>query len=182
MSQGKAPETIETARLLLRKPAASDAVAIFRRYASDPEVTRYLSWPTHSSMEDTQAFLAWSDAEWKLWPAGSYLVFARDNRRRLLGGTGLIFKTPTCAVTGYVFARDAWGKGYATESLQAMVELAAQIGIQRLEAICHVDHHASARVMEKCGFLCEGILRSHTQFPNTYPGTKSDVLSYARLF
>ena len=65
-----APESFQTARLLLRKPAPADAEAIFRRYSSDPEVTRYLSWPNHNSVRDTQAFIAWSDSEWQRWPAG----------------------------------------------------------------------------------------------------------------
>ena len=123
------PESLQTARLLLRRPTLADAVAIFDRYASDPVVTRYLSWPTHRTLADTHAFLAWSDAEWGKGPAGSYLVFSREDNR-LLGGTGLSFKSPTCAVTGYVLARDAWGRGYATESLQAMVDLARELGRQ----------------------------------------------------
>ena len=100
----------------------------------------------------------------------------------LLGGTGLSFKSLTCAVTGYVLARDAWGHGYATESLQAMVDLAGKLGVKRLEALCHIDHRASARVLEKCGFQLEEILREHTEFPNLAPGQKSDVLSYVRCF
>src|ERR1039458_2643767 len=80
-------EIIQTARLRLRKPEVTDAQAIFNRYASDPEVTRYLSWPTHLSLAETVAFLTWSDADWAQWPAGSYLVFSR-NGDRLLGGTG----------------------------------------------------------------------------------------------
>jgi RimJ/RimL family protein N-acetyltransferase len=178
----KAPETIETARLLLRKPTCQDAEAIFSRYAADPIVTRYMSWPTHRSVADTQAFLAWCDTEWQCMPAGSYLVFERGRGDRLLGGTGLAFKTPTYAATGYVFAQDAWGQGYATESLQAMVALAPQIGVQRLEAICHTRHYASAHVMEKCGFVREGVLRAHIEFPNIYPGIRSDVLRYVRVF
>jgi len=142
----RGPEKIETTRLLLRKPKASDAQAVFDRYATDREVTRYLSWPTHRSVADTLAFLSWSDSEWQRWPGGAYLVFAQDGK--LLGSTGLSFKTDTCAVTGYAFARDAWGKGYATESLQAMVELGRETGLQRLEAICHVDHRLSAKVLE----------------------------------
>jgi [ribosomal protein S5]-alanine N-acetyltransferase len=174
-------ESLQTARLLLRRPTLADAGAIFDRYASDPVVTRYLSWPTHRSLADTHAFLAWSDEEWEKWPAGSYLVFSREDNR-LLGGTGLSFKSPTCAATGYVLARDAWGRGYATESLQAMVDLAREPGVKRLEALCHIDHRASARVLEKCGFHLEEILREHTEFPNLTPGQKSDVLSYVRCF
>jgi ribosomal-protein-alanine N-acetyltransferase len=173
-------EVIQTARLLLRKPTAADAEAVFRRYASDPVATRYLSWPTHRSRDNTRAFLAWSDAEWEKWPvAGPYLVFARDDGR-LLGGTGLSFKSPHSAVTGYVFAQDAWGQGFATESLQAMVDLARQLGLERLEAICHVEHRPSAHVLEKCGFKREGIWCQHTEFPNLSRGTKSDVCSYVR--
>lgn len=176
----KGPSTIETERLLLRKPTINDAEAIFERYSSDPIVTRYMSWPTHRTVADTCAFLAWSEADWELWPAGSYLVFSREGI--LLGGTGLTFKTLVFAATGYVLAQDAWGRGYATEALQAMVELARTLGVRRLEAVCHVEHRASARVMEKCGLVCEGVQQEHTEFPNLTPGVKLDVLSYARKF
>jgi [ribosomal protein S5]-alanine N-acetyltransferase len=175
------PETLQTARLLLRRPVLADAFAIFDRYAADPVVTRYLSWPTHRTLSDTHAFLAWSDAEWGKGPAGSYLVFSRADKS-LLGGTGLSFKSPTCAVTGYVLAQDAWGRGYATESLQAMANLAGELGVRRLEAICHIDHRASARVLEKCGFQLEDVLQQQTEFPNHTPGEKSDVYSYVRRF
>ncbi len=65
----KAPEFFETVRLALRRPAAGDIEAIFSRYAGDPEVTRFLAWPRHESLEDTRAFLAFSDAQWNEWPA-----------------------------------------------------------------------------------------------------------------
>jgi ribosomal-protein-alanine N-acetyltransferase len=179
----KAPELIETERLLLRKPAPGDAEAIFRRYAGIPEVTRYLSWPTHRSIGDTYAFLAWSDSEWERWPAGPYLVFARGDRDgTLLGSTGLAFKGPDRAVTGYVFAQDAWGQGFATEALTKVVEMARQTDVKRLEAICHAAHAASARVLEKCGFQREEVLREHFAFPNLAPQKRSDVLFYTRAF
>ena len=174
-------EVIETARLLLRRPVAADAEAIFTRYAGDPLVTKYLSWPMHRSLADTLAFLAWSDREWERAPAGPYLVLARRGGR-LLGGTGLMFESPDRAATGYVFAKEEWGHGYATESLQAMVDLARNLGVRSLEAICHLDHRPSAHVIEKCGFTFEGIRRNHTEFPNLAPGTKSDVRSYTRAF
>ena len=176
----KAPEEITTSRLLLRKPVAADAEAIFRRYASDPRVTRYLSWPTHRSLADTRAFLTWSDDEWERSPAGPYLVFARDTPgATLLGGTGLAFKSPTRAVTGYVFAQDVWGRGIATEALAAIVDVARTLGVQRLEAICHVDHAPSAHVLEKCGFRREDSRRTHFTFPNLAPQKPSAVYSYA---
>ena len=78
-----------------------------------------------------------------------------------------------------MFARDAWGYGYATEALGAMVSLAAGYGRTRLYALCHTEHQASWRVLEKCGFTREGILQAHTTFPNLSP-KPLDVFSYAR--
>ena len=177
----KAPLRIETARLVLERPAADDAAEILSRYAGDERVTRYVGWPRHTSMADSQGFVAFSDGEWAEWPAGPYLIRVRDGRA-LVGSTGLAFETPSRAMTGYVIAHEAWGRGYATEALEAIVALAPDLGIQRLYAICHAGHAASARVLEKCGFLREALLRRHTVFPNHAPGVPADVLSYARIF
>lgn len=175
-----ASERFQTERLILRRPTASDADAIFERYASDPEVTRFLAWPRHVSVEDAQVFLAYSNAEWRQWGCGPYLAHLRADGR-LLGSTGLAFESRTIASTGYVLARDAWGLGYATEMLTAMVEVGRGIGLRRLYAICHVEHRASARVMEKGGLVREGVLPAHTVFPNLGPD-RADVLCYALRF
>jgi RimJ/RimL family protein N-acetyltransferase len=177
----KAPEHIETPRLLLRRPRATDASAIFERFASDREVTRFVGWPAHASVDDARAFVEFSDAEWLRWPAGPYLVISRSDET-LLGSTGLAFETPYRASTGYVLARDAWGRGYATEALRAMVELARRTRVVRLYAICHVDHQASAHVLEKGGFTREATLGRFIEFPNLLPGDPCDVLCYAMIF
>lgn len=186
MAAARAPERIETARLVLRRPWASDCEAIFSRYSSDPEVTRFLGWPMHRSLDQTRAFLRFSEAEWQRWPAGPFLIEARPGSTllggTLIGGTGLAFETPFRASTGYVLARDAWGAGYASEALRAMVALAADLRVRRLYALCHPDHPASRRVLERCDFAREGVLRRHTEFPNLQPGEPADVLCYARVF
>jgi RimJ/RimL family protein N-acetyltransferase len=176
----KAPESIETERLLLRRPRHSDAQNIFRNYAGDPQVTRFLSWPTHASVADTWAFLDWSDREWEQWPAGPYLVFLRDeSSRRVLGSVGLAFTSPEKAMAGYALSCEAWGKGFATEALSAVVSLARQLNLHELEAVCHADHAASARVLEKCGFQLQCRRERHTLFPNLEPGIRADTLLYA---
>jgi ribosomal-protein-alanine N-acetyltransferase len=174
------PPRIETARLRLARPAGADAGAIFERYASDPEVTQYLGWARHLSIDDTRAFIAFSEAEWARWPAGPYLAWGRDGT--LLGATGLAFETPWRASTGYVLARDAWGRGYAGEALAAMVTLAPAVGVTRLYAICHPDHLASRRVLERGGFAFEAILRSYAVFPNLAAGVPTDCACYAMAF
>ena len=165
--------------MLLRRPVAEDARQIFERYSSDADVTRYVAFPRHRSVEETRAFLAFSDSEWARWAAGPMLAFSRDDGT-LLGSSGLAFETRYRAATGYVFARDAWGNGYATEALGAMIDWARALGVWRLYAECHVEHAASWRVMEKCGFAREGVLKRHTVFPNM-SREPADVLIYSRI-
>lgn len=176
----KAPPEFETARLILAAPTAADADAVFERYASDPGVTKYLGWPRHQSVADTREFLAFSAAEWERWPAGPYLIRRRSDGR-LLGSTGLGFERPDEAMTGYVLASDAWGKGYATEALGAMVDLSRRIDVVRVYALCHPEHRASWRVLEKCGFTRDASWSRPAEFPNLAPGTLQDVVCYERV-
>jgi [ribosomal protein S5]-alanine N-acetyltransferase len=159
---------------MLRKPTSADAQEIYRRYASDPEVTRYLSWPRHKAIDDTRAFIQFADALWRDYPAGPYLIESRSGL--LLGGTGLEFKTADQAATGYVLSRDAWGLGYATEALRAMIDVARHLGVLELHAICHARHSASQHVLEKCGFGCKHDLVA--EFPNLSAGEPHDARRY----
>lgn len=172
----KAPEVFETERLTLRRPGAGDAEEIFARYAGDARVGKYLAWPIHKSVDDTRLFLNFSDAEWAEWPAGPYLVFSGSE---LIGSTGLAFESSSRASTGYVFAVDAWGLGYASECVLAMKRLAAEHGVKRLYAGVHPDHRPSAHVLEKAGFRDDGIARACAEFPNLEPGVLKDVRLYA---
>lgn len=174
------PDELSTDRLSLRVPHAADADAIFARYASDADVTRLVGWPRHRSLDDTRAFLAW-DADTRASGGGSaYLVFDRRSGA-LLGSTGLAFEGDRRAMTGYVLARDAWGHGYATEALRAMVALAFGLGpVERLYAITHPSNTASERVLAKAAFSKEGTLRRHTVFPNLTASAAQDVAMWAR--
>lgn len=74
----KGPPQIDTPRLRLSRPTARDAEAVFDRYANDPDVTRFVGWPLHQSVDDTRAFLDFSASEWERWPAGPYLIRSRS--------------------------------------------------------------------------------------------------------
>jgi len=162
---------------VLTEPRLEDAQDVFDRYASDPEVTRFLAWPRHQSVGDTAGFLGFSVSEWERWPAGPYLIRSRADGR-LLGGTGLAFESPTAAATGYVFARDAWGLGYATEALTAVVDIARRLSVAHLYALCHPEHRASAHVLEKCGFVRDTAWSQPSVFPNLLPDVPQPVLRY----
>jgi len=174
-----APPLVETPRLVLSAPVATDAELMFERYAGDDEVTKYLGWPTHRTVADTQEFLALSAVQWERQGAGPYLIWDRADGR-LLGSTGLGLDLGGQAITGYVLATDAWGKGYATEALTAVVGVATDIGVRRLYAVCHPQHRASWRVLEKCGFERDETWNRQVEFPNLAAGIKQDVLCYRR--
>lgn len=177
MGRESAPESIETERLQLRRPRAGDAAAIFAGYSADPEVTRYLGWPRHRSITDTDSFLVYAGQKWDRDQVGPYLVFDRIDST-LLGGTGLELEDPETAMTGYVIARSAWGRGFATEALQCMLRVGAGLALKRVQALCHPDHAASIRVLEKCGFELAGNPRQQIEFPNIGTGVTVPALRY----
>jgi ribosomal-protein-alanine N-acetyltransferase len=158
---------IETDRLRLARPRENDAEAIFTGYSSDAEVTRYVGWPRHESVAQAAAFVEFSDQEWTQNGCGPYLIWSRTGTT-LLGGTGLHVHESGRAETGYVLAKAAWGKGYATEALRAVILAAQPIGIGHLFALCHADHRASAHVLEKCHFTFDRLMPDQT-FPNLTP-------------
>lgn len=171
----KAPQRLQTQRLILRKPVATDAGQIYARYSGDTEVTRFLGWPRHLGIDDTHSLIDYSNVQWRECPAGPYLIESRDGV--LLGGTGLEFKGSDCATTGYVLARAAWGLGFATEALRAVIGVAQQLNVRELYAICHAEHTASQHVLAKCGFICSE--RLFVDFPNLPAGESRMALRYA---
>ena len=174
------PQELQTPRLELRRPKASDADAIFQRYARDAEVTRFLGWARHRTVQDTRAFLQFADTSWSASQGFPYLAFSRADGR-LVGSTGVHYETPWRASVGWVLARDAWGQGLATEMARAMVDLAfADPALLRLYAYCHAEHAASARVMAKVDLAHEGVLRRFFVFPNLGPAPQ-DTLVAARV-
>ena len=169
----------QTPRLALRPPRHDDAAAVFR-LASMPEVTRFVGWPTHTALSDTEAFLSFSQAEWMKWPVGPLLITSKRDGG-ILGSTGLAFETSYRASTGFVLAKDAWGSGFASEALTAVVAIAGALSVRRLYALCHVQHEKSARVLERCGFLREGTLHKYAVFPNLGVPEPQDVYCYAQI-
>src|SRR5438874_1047675 len=78
-----APETLLTDRLVLRRPAMSDAPAVYE-YGRDPDVTRYLIFPTHRSVADAEAFLATCAARWTSGEEYCWLITLRG-RDQVIG-------------------------------------------------------------------------------------------------
>lgn len=86
----------------------------------------------------------------------------RTDDHRLIGTCDLTLDKPDEADLGFIFSRDAWGRGYATEAAKAIVEAGfEQLGLTRIVATCAVANTASAHVLEKTGLQREATLEDH---------------------
>ena len=152
---------LETQRLLLRRMRLDDARAMFA-YASDPEVTRYVLWDTHASVEDSEAFLRFAVEGYRAGDFGGWGVVLKDSGE-FVGTCGLdagYAPEHARAEIGYVLAREHWGRGLAPEAVRAVIRFGfGRLGLNRLEARCIAENTASARVMQKAGMTREGTLR-----------------------
>ncbi len=165
---------LESERLLLRRMRLDDAEDMFA-YASDPEVTRYVLFETHRSIEDSRTFLRFA---------------AEGYERGDFCGWGLVLKASgtfvgTCgmeadqateqarAEIGYVLAREHWGRGLMPEAVRCMLRFCfGRLGLNRVEARCIAENTASARVMEKAGMTYEGTLREQAYIKGAYRDMK----------
>jgi [ribosomal protein S5]-alanine N-acetyltransferase len=173
------PTEITTERLLLRPPIEADAERVFTRYCQDPEVSRYMSWGPHRSIDDTRGYLLSVVSDVVAGTSVSYLIFSRQSNE-LLGSVGGKLTPPTIQ-WGYCLARDAWGQGFATEAARAFVAAAIeQPSIWRLQAFCDLENSRSARVLEKSGSKLEGILRRYMVMPNLGDAPR-DMYCYAKV-
>ena len=119
--------TIETDRLVIRPVVPDDAEAIFK-WASDPEVTKYMIYTTHPNAEYTREWL--------------------ESR---MGG--LVYKKEEDIwVIGYNLRKDYWGKGIVPEAMRGIIEhVAMKRPIRVIRGGFAVENDKSRKVMEKLG-------------------------------
>ena len=159
------PKILKTDRLRLRKTKLSDAEAIFRQYAQDPEVTKYVSWRAHRDIEETREYVRMCLLAWDVGKAFHWVIERNEDRQVI--GMMIARASDEKWELGYVLARAYWGQGYMTEALTSLIAWALkQPGIYRIWGVCDVDNLASARCMQKAGMQLEGILRRWSVHPN----------------
>ena len=174
----KPPYEFGTERLHLRPPQIEDAALIFESYAQDPDVTKYLVWQPHKSVNETKSFLNRCVSVWAEGSAYPW-VLTRNEDGKLIGMVEVRIDRYK-ADLGYVLTKTEWGKGYITEAVRAIVAWGlSQEEIYRVWAVCDVENRASARVLEKVGMRKEGVLRRWIIHPNI-SNEPRDCYSYAR--
>ena len=152
---------VETPRLVLRPFVREDAQAMFDNWASDPAVTKFLSWPTYRSVEDAHSILnVWLESYEK--PDFYQWAIVLKELNQPIGSIGVVNSDDRVDMVeiGYCIGRNWWGRGIMPEALSAvMVYLFDEVGMQRIEAGHDPDNPASGAVLRKCGLEYEGTLR-----------------------
>ncbi len=146
---------LETERLRLRRVCAEDAQAIFDNWASDDEVTKYITWNTHKSIEDTKRILDIWLKEYDNEPCYRYGIERREDGV-LMGMIDVVGFRHGNPVIGYCSGRAYWNNGYMTEALCAVVEELFADGYETIVIEAIRENIGSNRVIEKAGFTFVG--------------------------
>ena len=151
---------LETGRLSLLPLQAEDAEHIFA-FGSDAEVTRYVFWSRHETVENSRAFVAWlGGVKFLTW------AVRRQGQPEVIGIVFLhsLNSHHRKAELSFHVARPCWGQGFATEAAAVVLRHAlGPMKLNRIEATCMVSNDASARVLAKLGLMQEGLLRQSHQ-------------------
>jgi [ribosomal protein S5]-alanine N-acetyltransferase len=152
--------TLETERLLLRKITLDDVEGMFS-YASNDEVTKYVTWDTHRSLADTKQYIEFVLSRYENKQIAPWGIESKETKE-FIGTIDFVWWQPAHqkAEIGYVISDKYWGKGIATEASKKLIQFGfEEMDLVRIQAICFVENAASARVLEKVGMTFEGILR-----------------------
>ena len=150
---------MRTERLLLRRFSIADTDAIYA-LQSNARVLRYWDSPPCTERTRADAFIA-SCRKMEEEGSGARLA-VETHDGHFIGWCAMFSWNPTFRSLGigYCFEEGVWGQGYATEAVRAMLRWAYEfLDLNRVEAELDTRNGPSARVLEKLGFVREGLRR-----------------------
>jgi ribosomal-protein-alanine N-acetyltransferase len=150
---------LETQRLILRDHLFSDLDAM-HTWMSDPEVMSYLNWKTVTREETLKVLQDSLSENTNPHRTKYYFAILPKETQAIIGDTGLtvIAKNDSGGIgeIGYFLLQPYWGKGYATEAAQKVIEFGfSELHLHKITAGCDKDNHGSVRVMRHCGMRKE---------------------------
>lgn len=154
-------KTIETEGFILRKFELADAEDMYKNWANDDDVTKYITWPTHMNIETTRNVVSQYVKESALESYYHWCIESKKTKEAI-GSIGVFHmseNTNTFEV-GYCIGKSYWNQGVTTEALSAVINfLFSEVDVNRIEARHDTNNPASGKVMSKCGLKLEGIMR-----------------------
>jgi [ribosomal protein S5]-alanine N-acetyltransferase len=151
---------LETERLILRKITLDDLEDMFE-YGSDEEVSRYVTWDTHKTTNDTKDFIEFVLSKYEKGKVAPWGIELKETGK-LIGTVDFVSWSPdhNNAEIGYVLSRAYWGMGITTEAAYELIRFGFEhMELVRIQARCFLKNIGSERVMEKLGMTFEGIVR-----------------------
>ena len=153
-------QTIITPRLTLRRFEIADADMVFRNWANDDEVTRFMRWTAHKDVEETKVSIqSWIDGYRE---SSKYHWGICLKSGEMIGSVGIIITAEYDfkAEVGYCIGRQFWQQGYASEAVKAVIDyMFTNTDIERIEAYHSILNLASGNVMANAGMRCEGFAK-----------------------
>ena len=158
----KGTKTLESKRLLLRHLTLNDAQTMYSNWGSDPEVSKYLTWPVHTSVEDSKELLNLWVPQYEKDDFYYWGIILKENGDMPIGGISVcnLDDRTKMVEIGYCIGRKWWGQSITTEAFKLIIPyFFDEIKVNRIMAKHDTNNPASGRVMEKCGLIHEGTLR-----------------------
>ncbi len=180
MLNHKGTKIIETERLILRPYRSSDAETMFKNWASDREVAKYVTWNAHRSVTETETVINKWLAEYNELSRYNWVIVLKELGEPI-GSIDVvhIYDNIGAAEIGYCLGRQWWNKGIMTEAFKTVIKyLFEEIGFLQIRAGHAAPNAASGKVMRKCGLTYEGTLR---RFFRAASGELLDICYYSIL-
>lgn len=156
----KGTQSIEPSRLILRQAQIEDAEPMFRNWANDPDVTKFLTWPPHGNIEVTRNLLANWVESYQKDDYYQWMIVLKEIDEPIGSIMASTVGRAQSAHIGYCIGKRWWHQGIMTETLKAVMDfLFDEVGYHRVEAMHDSNNPHSGDVMKKCGMKYEGTLR-----------------------
>lgn len=154
-------KTLETERLILRKYSLDDAENMFNNWASNPNVTKFMTWQPYTSIGEVENYIRVCIEGYEKNSNYNWVIEYKNNNQAI-GSISVVElnEVVNCAVVGYCIGEEYWHKGITTEAFKAVIKfLFEEVGVNRIEAYHDVNNPHSGGVMKKCGLVYEGTYR-----------------------
>lgn len=155
-------------RLTLRAFGSHDLQALYAIF-SDERVSRFYDVDTFTSLDEAERMLDWRMPALERQPLGAlrWAICLNNDLDTLIGSCGFHGSNPAfhSIEIGYELNPLYWGRGYATEALQAMLDHCFShdlpFRINRVAATTNLDSQKSMSLLGRLGFMEEGVLRQY---------------------
>ncbi|USS90477.1 GNAT family N-acetyltransferase [Fructilactobacillus carniphilus] len=154
-------QKLTSERLILRPLQESDTAMMFYNWASDPRVTKYLTWPAHESIEMTKESLKIRQPWYQQPDYYDWGIVLKENGE-LIGTVSVVNQDQHVKLMefGFCIGHDWWGNGYTPEAVKLVIAYLFQNSdVNRIEIIHDRRNVNSGKVIKKCGLTYEGTLR-----------------------